>query len=84
MYPTSLFHVNALLNSSQYIGVVLEDRLNLYDTALEHRTLGINSVENGMMLRKDLHAGFRLGFCSFQKVCDSRHNFPIFAESSDF
>lgn len=81
MYPTSLFHVNALLNSSQYIGVVLEDRPQF----VRHcSTLGINSVENGMMLRKDLHAGFRLGFCSFQKVCDSRHNFPIFAESSDF
>jgi hypothetical protein len=59
-----------LLNASQYIGVVFEDRRNLYDTALEPANLDINSVENGMMLRKDLHASFAVGNCAFLKVYD--------------
>ena len=72
-----------LLNLSQYIRTVLEDRLNLYETrsnesnesALEPQTLGINSIENGMLLRKDLHARFGHGLCAFLKVCDTRHEF---------
>jgi hypothetical protein len=78
MYPLSLFHVTALLNPSQYIGVVLQDRLNSYDPALEPGILGINSVENGMLLRKDLHALFRLGYKAFLKVREVDINSDIF------
>ena len=70
MYPLSLFHVTVLLKPFQYIGVVLQDRLDLYDPALEPGILGINSVENGMLLRKDLHALFGLGCKAFLKVCE--------------
>ena len=78
MYLLSLFHVTALLNPSQYIGVVLQDRLNLYDPTIEPGILGINSVENRMLLRKDLHALFRCGCIAFLKVCEVDINFDIF------
>ena len=78
MYLSSVFHVTALLNPSQYIGVVLQDRLNLYDPAIEPGILGINSVENGMLLRKDLHALFGRGCIAFLKVCEVDINFDIF------
>ncbi|KAF8331187.1 hypothetical protein F5887DRAFT_1274000 [Amanita rubescens] len=43
----------------RYIAVVLQDRLNSYDSAaLEPNNLGINSVENGMFLAKNLHSSF--------------------------
>jgi HNH endonuclease len=50
------------------IGVVLQDRLNLYDPAIEPGILGINSVENGMLLSKDLHGLFGHGCSAFLKV----------------
>jgi hypothetical protein len=50
------------------IGVVLQDRLNLYDPAVEPGILGINSVENGMFLNKILHAWFAVGRSAFLKV----------------
>ncbi|KIM90547.1 hypothetical protein PILCRDRAFT_1822 [Piloderma croceum F 1598] len=52
----------------EYIGVVLEDRFSLYDPALESGILGINSVENGMLMRKDLHALFGRGESAFIKT----------------
>ena len=78
MYLSSLFYVTVLLNPSQYIGIVLQDRLNSYDPALEPGILDINSVENGMLLRKDLHALFRLGCKAFLKVCEVDINSDIF------
>jgi len=52
----------------EYVGVVLEDRLNSYNPALEPGIIGTNSVENGMLMRKDLHALFGRGECAFIKV----------------
>jgi hypothetical protein len=54
---------------SQYIGIVLQDRLISYDPAPEPGILGINSVENGVFkLSKDLHALFGSGESTFIKV----------------
>ncbi|KAF8701769.1 hypothetical protein AX14_000283 [Amanita brunnescens Koide BX004] len=56
------------LKGDEYIGVVLQDRLNSYDSALEPNILGINSVENGIFLNKNLHAAVALGFGAFPKT----------------
>ncbi|KAF8351787.1 hypothetical protein F5887DRAFT_1057619 [Amanita rubescens] len=46
----------------EFIAVVLQDRLNSYDSALEPNNLGINSVENGMFLAKNLHSSYTPNF----------------------
>ncbi|KAI0293806.1 hypothetical protein BC826DRAFT_370276 [Russula brevipes] len=53
-------HLLPKSKGDEYVGVVLEDRLNSYNPALEPGIIGINSVENGMLMRKDLHALFGL------------------------
>ncbi|KAF8345741.1 hypothetical protein F5887DRAFT_1188883 [Amanita rubescens] len=56
-------HLLAKSKGDEYIGAVLQDRLNSYDPAL-----GINSVENGMFLSKNLHASLALGSSAFLKT----------------
>ncbi|KAF8345348.1 hypothetical protein F5887DRAFT_1191862 [Amanita rubescens] len=51
-----------------YIAVVLQDRLNSYDPALEPGDLGINSVENGIFLNKTLHSFSGKGRSAFLKT----------------
>ncbi|KAK2464149.1 hypothetical protein APHAL10511_003842 [Amanita phalloides] len=51
-----------------YISFVLQDRLNSYDPAVEPTGLGINSVENGIFLSKNLHGSFGRGLCAFLKT----------------
>jgi hypothetical protein len=63
---------------SQYIEVVLQDHLNLYDPALAPEILGINSVENEMLLSRDLHTLFRHRCSTFLKVHEVDINFDIF------
>ncbi|KAF8341157.1 hypothetical protein F5887DRAFT_1062495 [Amanita rubescens] len=60
-------HLLGKSKGDEYIGIVLQDRLNSYDPALES-VLGINSVENGMFLSKNLHAMFALGYSAFLKT----------------
>ncbi|KAF8336220.1 hypothetical protein F5887DRAFT_1247630 [Amanita rubescens] len=43
-------HLLAKSKGDEYIAVILQDRLNSYDSSLEPKNLGINSVENGMFL----------------------------------
>jgi hypothetical protein len=57
---------------------MLEDHLNSYNPTLEPRILGINSVENGMLMRKDLHALFGRGESAFIKVRAAGINPDIF------
>ena len=66
-YISSLFYVTVLLKPFQYIAVVCRDRRSTYDRA-ESENLDINSVENGLFLRKDLHARFGCGQSAFLKV----------------
>ncbi|KAF7760380.1 hypothetical protein Agabi119p4_11056 [Agaricus bisporus var. burnettii] len=47
---------------------VFEDRRHLYDSNLEPSDLDINSVENGIFLRADLHLSFAHGECAFLKT----------------
>ncbi|KAF8347106.1 hypothetical protein F5887DRAFT_48592 [Amanita rubescens] len=61
-------HLLAKSKGDEYIAVVLQDRLNSYDAALEPRNLGINSIENGMLLSKNLHSSFALGRSAFLKT----------------
>lgn len=61
-------HLLAKSKGDEYIEVVLQDRLDSYDPALEPGILGINSVENGMLLSKGLHASFALGRSAFLKT----------------
>ncbi|KAK2464379.1 hypothetical protein APHAL10511_003526 [Amanita phalloides] len=60
-------HLLAKSKGDEYIEVVLQDRLNSYDPALESGVLHINSVENGMFLSKILHSFFALGCSAFLK-----------------
>lgn len=57
---------------------MFQDRLDLYDYAPEPDTPGINSVENGIFLRKDMHASFAHGYTAFLKVCEVGINSDIF------
>lgn len=50
----------------QYISQILQDHRHLYAPMLD---LGINSVENGIFLGKELHAMFGKGKVAFPKVC---------------
>ncbi|KAK2460178.1 hypothetical protein APHAL10511_007857 [Amanita phalloides] len=61
-------HLLAKSKGDEYISLVLQDHLNLYNPALEPGVLGINSVENRMFLRKDLHALSMLGHSAFLKT----------------
>ncbi|KAF8325684.1 hypothetical protein F5887DRAFT_1065316 [Amanita rubescens] len=65
---SSHFRRDVMARDGPYIAVVLQDRLNSYDAALEPRNLDINSVENGMFLNKTLHASFALGRSAFLKT----------------
>jgi hypothetical protein len=50
----------------------------LYDHTTEPDIPGINSVEDGILLRKDLHASFAYGYTAFLKVCEGGINSDIF------
>lgn len=61
-------HLLPKSKGDEYIAFVLGDRLDLYNPALERNDLVINSIENGMLLRKDLHAFFAHGHIGFLKT----------------
>ncbi|KAF8347149.1 hypothetical protein F5887DRAFT_1131423 [Amanita rubescens] len=61
-------HLLPKIKGDEYIEAVLQDRLNSYDATLEPRNLGINSVENGMLLSKNLHSSFAHGRRAFLKT----------------
>ena len=67
MYISSLFHVTVLLKPLQYITIVCKDRCSAYHPP-EPDILGINLVENGLFLSKNLHSSFRSGQSTFLKV----------------
>ncbi|EKM77811.1 hypothetical protein AGABI1DRAFT_42982 [Agaricus bisporus var. burnettii JB137-S8] len=58
------------LIKDSYIQTVFKDRRHLYDSNLVPvpSDLGIDSIENGLFLRADLHLGFAHGECAFLKT----------------
>jgi hypothetical protein len=71
-YLSSLFRVTVLLNPLVFSKIV-----SIH--APEPEILGIASVENGILLRKDLHALFgHSGHATFLKVCEAGINSDIF------
>jgi hypothetical protein len=73
--PSSSHPLQVLPIHFQYTAYVVEDRRHLYDPAQELDTLGINSIQNGIFMRKDLHAKFGNGAIAFLRVGTDRHQF---------
>jgi hypothetical protein len=72
-YLSLLFHVTILLNPLLFSKIV-----SIHTP--EPEILGIASVENGILLRKDLHATLfgHSGHAAFLKVCEAGINSDIF------
>ncbi|EDR02529.1 uncharacterized protein LACBIDRAFT_332334 [Laccaria bicolor S238N-H82] len=65
---SSSFRSDIITRDGPYLEFVLRDRQHLYDLNEESVDLGINSVENGMLLSPDLHSFFAAGISAFLKT----------------